>query len=371
MSDTFFPLDWDTGMHKGSFFATYANPDVVETVVNYPVHMMHGEFLSVERATEVKKGGPRPGTYPGEGSHNRIFISKIPYDAKKEEVQAYFLQYGEWIDFFMPWGNFIESHKGLCFITYVDAASVTKAIEASPHELRGHTVVVDVATAREVVPKGKLHVKGAGRGNNLGKGIVLPAPWSNAPVTLPGTLALGAYAANAAKAALAANAALPWAGVGAAAGTNLQQLAAAMGIMLPGVGSITLPSAGSITFPSDWGITLPSAGGITLPSAGGVTLPSAGDFNLVNASASMDTTMPGVGGMMPGFQGVAGGFTMPAASNDFSSMLGMTDFAAVAPSAGGFAEMGAATGSMIGQYGAGGKGHINISWPQQSGYQPY
>lgn len=115
---------------------------------------------------------------------DRIFITNIAQDATQDEVQEYFSQYGSWTDIFLPKGNFTAGHKGICFISFENPASVAQVMQNSPHVIRGQQIVVDVAVPRDA--KGG---KGAGgfnpgfaspMANQIrpigGQGVRVPAP---------------------------------------------------------------------------------------------------------------------------------------------------------------------------------------------------
>eukprot|EP00927_Polykrikos_kofoidii_P000584 TRINITY_DN10212_c0_g1_i1.p1 TRINITY_DN10212_c0_g1~~TRINITY_DN10212_c0_g1_i1.p1 ORF type:complete len:347 (+),score=73.85 TRINITY_DN10212_c0_g1_i1:80-1042(+) len=184
-TDVYMPMAYGApGLHKGIGFVTFADPSSVKNTLAQPVHIIGGEKVHVDVCVAKKgdgKGFPDPGqkgcgsTFPGTSSSGeRLFISKIPPDVTKEEVQAYFQEYGRWTDIYLPAGNFPAGHKGICFISFEEASSVSLVIQSAPHELRGQQVVTDVAAPRNEkgLGKGGSSYYGGGWGGGCGGGYM-------------------------------------------------------------------------------------------------------------------------------------------------------------------------------------------------------
>merc|ERR1719491_409775 len=136
-------------------FVTYDNAESVNFALAHPGHILHGQQLSVEVCISKDKGagkGPPSGkALPGfENSGDRLFVTKIPPEATREEVESFFSQFGAWTDLYLPNGSFPAGHKGICFISYESPTSVQMALQAAPQAiLRGQQLVLDVAAPRD------------------------------------------------------------------------------------------------------------------------------------------------------------------------------------------------------------------------------
>lgn len=169
ISDVYLPRVFGTMQHKGIAYITFEHVESKESALHHPDHRILGEQVLVQMCLPKGAGkGAMPGTTP---SADRIFITKIPQDTTQDDVQAYFAQFGDWTDVYMPKGNFTAGHKGVCFISYTNPMSVTQVLQTQPHTIGGQVVVVDVAAPRKGDGKGSIDA-------GIGKGIVpalLPA----------------------------------------------------------------------------------------------------------------------------------------------------------------------------------------------------
>lgn len=145
-SDVYLPPVFGTSQHKGIGYITFDFAESKDLALQCPAHIIMGQQVLVQVCMPKGSGkGPMPGTT---ASGDRIFISQLPQDATQDEVQAYFAQFGAWSDIFLPKGNFPAGHKGICFITYTNPASVAQVLQTGPHSIRGQQIVVDVAAPR-------------------------------------------------------------------------------------------------------------------------------------------------------------------------------------------------------------------------------
>jgi RNA recognition motif-containing protein len=165
--DVYMPMQFGGGQHKGMCFVTYQFVEAVELALHHPGgHFIQGTQVTCEACLTKDKGGGKGGkAMPGSVmTGDRLFISKIPPDATREEVEALFSRFGQWTDVFLPNGNFPAGHKGICFISYSDQQAAQLAIQCGPHQLRGQDLVCELATPREP-SKGK----GKGKDKDNGK----------------------------------------------------------------------------------------------------------------------------------------------------------------------------------------------------------
>lgn len=86
---------------------------------------------------------------------DRLFITKVAPSLTKENMRAHFAQFGNLTDVYMPAVPGGASHKGICFVSFADPASLQAALRHSPHEILGNQVVVDVAAPRGPDQAGK------------------------------------------------------------------------------------------------------------------------------------------------------------------------------------------------------------------------
>mmetsp|Transcript_55579 Transcript_55579/g.178307 ORF Transcript_55579/g.178307 Transcript_55579/m.178307 type:complete len:395 (-) Transcript_55579:78-1262(-) len=81
-------------------------------------------------------------------SADRLFITKIPQTATREDIAAHFARFGTTTDVYLPSIPGVPGHKGIAFVSFSDPQALQLALANGPHEIRGHEVVVDVAAPR-------------------------------------------------------------------------------------------------------------------------------------------------------------------------------------------------------------------------------
>lgn len=97
---------------------------------------------------------------------DRLFITKVPSNATKDDVAAYFSQFGATTDVYLPMVPGTMMHKGTAFVSYADPASAKLVMSHTPHTLLGETMVVDLAAPRGAPPGG-----GKGGGGMFAAGL--------------------------------------------------------------------------------------------------------------------------------------------------------------------------------------------------------
>lgn len=199
-TDVYMPANRETGQHKGICFVTYESSEGSQLALSQPGHTIHGVQVTVDNCLSKDKGDKGSGksaksAMPGlVNTGDRLFVSKIPPDTTRQEVEELFAQFGEWTDFFLPSGKFTGGHKGICFISYADPQSAQYAIESGPHQLHGEDLVIELAQARDASGKGK--GKDKGKDNGKGKAPVWPQAASTAPAWGPPAAAKGGFVAK-------------------------------------------------------------------------------------------------------------------------------------------------------------------------------
>lgn len=114
----------------------------------------------------------------------RLFVTKIPPHITREDVSAYFGQFGSTTDVYLPFVPGRAGHKGIAFISYADPQAAQMAISHGRHEINGQEVVVDVA-APKGGGKGGKGGKGGGKGGFAGGRPTAAQAFGNAPIVGP------------------------------------------------------------------------------------------------------------------------------------------------------------------------------------------
>uniref|UniRef100_A0A3B0MVB7 RNA-binding protein, putative n=1 Tax=Theileria annulata TaxID=5874 RepID=A0A3B0MVB7_THEAN len=78
---------------------------------------------------------------------NRIFITRIAFEATKDDLEDYFKKFGTVYDAYCPkQNNYSGLNKGFGFISFENEESIKKVFETGPHVIMGREVIVDRAT---------------------------------------------------------------------------------------------------------------------------------------------------------------------------------------------------------------------------------
>eukprot|EP00451_Oxyrrhis_marina_P046157 CAMPEP_0204449322 /NCGR_PEP_ID=MMETSP0470-20130426/99777_1 /ASSEMBLY_ACC=CAM_ASM_000385 /TAXON_ID=2969 /ORGANISM="Oxyrrhis marina" /LENGTH=426 /DNA_ID=CAMNT_0051449139 /DNA_START=59 /DNA_END=1339 /DNA_ORIENTATION=+ len=217
LSDCYVPRVPGKAGHKGIGFVTYADHSAGEQVLLQAVHLVAGEEVTVDRATaRTEKGGKGKGGDPYMGGYAaayapmraapayktekggkgkggdpymngfaaayapvraaaayrsasapaagkggmapgvRVFVTKIAPTLEEDSIRAYFGAFGELSDCYMPRVPGRNGHKGIAFVTFVNAREGEQVLASPVHNISGEEVAVDRAVPREE--------KGAGKG---------------------------------------------------------------------------------------------------------------------------------------------------------------------------------------------------------------
>lgn len=206
LTDVYMPGPPGGATHKGIAFVSFAESDAMQEALGHPSHEIHGYPVVVDvaapRGPQVPKVGvgkgvrpitpnlaynglrihvppvsnpsvavgswsghlaapvigaqpamevvavsapassPRPGS-TGTPVPGRLFITHVPPDVTKDDLQLYFQQFGTLQDTFVPTG------KGIAFVSFQDASAAQQVLEAPQHVVKpGKIVVVDQALER-------------------------------------------------------------------------------------------------------------------------------------------------------------------------------------------------------------------------------
>lgn len=175
-TDIYLPLAPSKEHHKGIAYVTFAEAAAREYALAQTSHDILGQQVNVQVCLPKGQGKGMPGS--SAAGDNRIFVQGIGQEVPQEEVQAYFAQFGTWSDIYMPKGAYTAGHKGICFVSYNTADSVTQVMNMGPHIIGGQQVSVDIAIARDVKGGGK---KGSEKGFEKGFGKAAAGKYAQQP----------------------------------------------------------------------------------------------------------------------------------------------------------------------------------------------
>eukprot|EP00929_Paragymnodinium_shiwhaense_P031695 TRINITY_DN176_c1_g1_i2.p1 TRINITY_DN176_c1_g1~~TRINITY_DN176_c1_g1_i2.p1 ORF type:complete len:388 (-),score=100.17 TRINITY_DN176_c1_g1_i2:15-1178(-) len=85
---------------------------------------------------------------------NRIFINGVPPHASKEDVGAYFAQFGSTSDVYVPMAFGTTQHKGIAFVTFEDSYAAHAVLQHPTHFIGDVQVSVEQCVSRKGDGKG-------------------------------------------------------------------------------------------------------------------------------------------------------------------------------------------------------------------------
>jgi len=136
-------------------------------------HYIEGRSVEV-KLPQSKSAGLDEVVYPGAPQPHlsrRIFVGRVTENIKKEDLEAYFVKYGEIADVFVP-----NPFRMFAFVTFVDSESARALIESGEdHLINGCSV--NVAFASPMKPNEKRNQRNqwpAGAGGGGGYGAMPP-----------------------------------------------------------------------------------------------------------------------------------------------------------------------------------------------------
>ncbi|CAD2103506.1 nucleic acid binding protein, putative [Plasmodium vinckei] len=83
----------------------------------------------------------------------RIFVTRLPFEVNKNDLENYFSKYGKIIDIYVSKNLSNNKNKGFGFVSFENQISMDKALSEKLHIICGKEIVVDVASMRD--PKSK------------------------------------------------------------------------------------------------------------------------------------------------------------------------------------------------------------------------
>ncbi|GAW80849.1 nucleic acid binding protein [Plasmodium gonderi] len=97
-------------------------------------------------ADEILKGYPR------------IFVTRLPFEAGKKDLEKYFSKYGKIIDIYVSKNLSNNKNKGFGFVSFEKQGSMDKVLKDKLHIICGKEIVVDVASMRDSKTKNLFHL---------------------------------------------------------------------------------------------------------------------------------------------------------------------------------------------------------------------
>jgi len=172
-TDVYLPVAPGMTGHKGIAFVSYADAITAQLAINSGPHIVAGSEVVVDFAAPRGGGPPAarapmapqvqyaghagggnnfPGGVDPAAQEGRLFVTKVSPALNRDNLREHFAQYGELTDVYMPQAPGAAVHKGICFVSFANPASLALALQGAPHEIMGHQVVVDIAAPRGQAP---------------------------------------------------------------------------------------------------------------------------------------------------------------------------------------------------------------------------
>ncbi|SCN12599.1 nucleic acid binding protein, putative [Plasmodium malariae] len=79
----------------------------------------------------------------------RIFVTRLPFEAGKKDLEKYFSKYGKIIDIYVSKNLSNNKNKGFGFVSFEKQGSMDKVLKDKLHILCGKEIVVDIASTRD------------------------------------------------------------------------------------------------------------------------------------------------------------------------------------------------------------------------------
>mmetsp|Transcript_59503 Transcript_59503/g.153213 ORF Transcript_59503/g.153213 Transcript_59503/m.153213 type:complete len:411 (+) Transcript_59503:148-1380(+) len=172
-TDVYLPVAPGMTGHKGIAFVSYADAITAQLAINSGPHIVAGSEVVVDFAAPRGGGPPAarapmapqvqyaghagggnnfPGGVDPAAQEGRLFVTKVSPALNRDNLREHFAQFGELTDVYLPQAPGAAVHKGICFVSFANPASLALALQGAPHEIMGHQVVVDIAAPRGQAP---------------------------------------------------------------------------------------------------------------------------------------------------------------------------------------------------------------------------
>lgn len=147
-----------TGKPRGFGFVVFADPSVLETVLN-DKHTIDGRTVEAKRAmsreeqqTTNRFGNSFSNRMGGGGGNTRtkkIFVGGLPPNLSEEEFRSYFQTYGNVTDVVVMFDQTTQRPRGFGFISFDEEEAVERVLHKTFHELNGKNVEVKRALPKD------------------------------------------------------------------------------------------------------------------------------------------------------------------------------------------------------------------------------
>ncbi|KMZ80529.1 hypothetical protein PVIIG_04314 [Plasmodium vivax India VII] len=88
----------------------------------------------------------------------RIFVTRLPFEAGKKDLEKYFSKYGKIVDIYVSKNLSNNKNKGFGFVSFEKQSSMDKVLKDKLHIICGKEIVVDVASMRDNKTKHLFHL---------------------------------------------------------------------------------------------------------------------------------------------------------------------------------------------------------------------
>ncbi|KAI8333069.1 hypothetical protein BC941DRAFT_435009 [Chlamydoabsidia padenii] len=145
--------DPTTGQSRGFGFLTMVNPDDVEQVLKENEHHLDGKKIDPKRAvsrSEQAQQQQSPNNQSQPERSEKIFVGGISSEVDQDEFRAFFERFGTVAEATLMMDRETGRPRGFGFITFDEAASVERALEATDLVIKDRQVEI-----KRAMPKTK------------------------------------------------------------------------------------------------------------------------------------------------------------------------------------------------------------------------
>ncbi|KAF5739600.1 RNA-binding family protein isoform 1 [Tripterygium wilfordii] len=143
ITDSVIMKDRKTGHPRGFGFVTYADPSVVDTIIQ-ETHIINGKQVEIKRTIPKGAAGSR------DFRTRKIFVGGIPTTVGEDEFRDFFAQFGEVIEHQIMRDHATNRSRGFGFITFETDQAVEEILEKGNRlELDGAQVEIKKAEPKK------------------------------------------------------------------------------------------------------------------------------------------------------------------------------------------------------------------------------
>eukprot|EP01001_Neometanema_parovale_P006720 NODE_3068_length_1285_cov_77.132530_g2913_i0.p1 GENE.NODE_3068_length_1285_cov_77.132530_g2913_i0~~NODE_3068_length_1285_cov_77.132530_g2913_i0.p1 ORF type:complete len:383 (-),score=116.66 NODE_3068_length_1285_cov_77.132530_g2913_i0:136-1212(-) len=135
-------MDPITGMPRGFGFVTFANDEIAAAAIANRKQTIDGKEVEVKFSENREPGAVAP------AEAKKLFVGGLPPTASKDNIQAWFKQFGPVIEVILPMDNMTGMPRGYGFVTFDSEDEAQAALRHSEHTIEGKTVDVKPSQAK-------------------------------------------------------------------------------------------------------------------------------------------------------------------------------------------------------------------------------